>query len=102
MTHKLLGRSWVLASGGVLLATAAIAGSGVGGVFNRGEVNTVNGTTKLQGATASQQLYVQNASPAADAISIFGQSTAGTGVWGHTNSRFGVRASAGATTGVNY
>jgi len=103
MRRTILSRPYLLASGAFLLAaTAALAGSGVGGVFNLGQTNSVNGTTRLQGATSSQQLYVQNASATADSIGIIGVSTAGTGVWGHTNSRVGVRASAGATTGVNY
>ena len=67
MRRTILSRPYLLASGAFLLAaTAALAGSGVGGVFNLGQVNSVNGITKLQGATSSQQLYVQNASPSAD------------------------------------
>ena len=94
MRRTILSRPYLLASGAFLLAaTAALAGSGVGGVFNLGQTNSVNGTTRLQGATSSQQLYVQNASATADSIGIIGVSTAGTGVWGHTNSRVGVRAS---------
>jgi hypothetical protein len=47
----------------MLAATAAIAGSGIGGVFNLGQTNTVNETTKLTGAKAAgAQLEVQNTS----------------------------------------
>jgi hypothetical protein len=37
----------------VLGATAAFAGSGIGGVFNLGQVNTVDATSTLTGAKAN-------------------------------------------------
>ena len=40
--------------------TTALAGSGVGGVFNLGQANTVNAKTTLTGATSDVQLLVQN------------------------------------------
>ena len=40
--------------------TTALAGSGVGGVFNLGQTNTVNAKTTLTGATSDVQLLVQN------------------------------------------
>jgi hypothetical protein len=47
----------------VLAASTAIAGNGIGGVFNLGQTNTVNETTKLTGAKAAgAQLQVQNTS----------------------------------------
>src|SRR3954471_15314614 len=47
----------------VLAATAAFAGTGVGGVFNLGQVNTVNETTALTGSKPSgAQLQVTNTS----------------------------------------
>jgi hypothetical protein len=47
----------------VLAATAAFAGTGIGGVFNLGQTNTVNETTTLTGAKAgAAQLKVQNTS----------------------------------------
>src|SRR2546430_17076914 len=45
----------------VLTAATAFAGSGIGGVFNPGQTNTVNETTTLTGAkTAGAQLHIEN------------------------------------------
>jgi hypothetical protein len=44
----------------VLAATAAVAGSGVGAVFNLGRTNSVNRTSVLVGRTAGAMLRVQN------------------------------------------
>jgi hypothetical protein len=44
----------------VLGATAALAGNGVGGVFNLGEQNTVNESTSLRGATPWRNLQITN------------------------------------------
>jgi hypothetical protein len=61
MRRTILSRPYLLASGAFLVgATAALAGNGVGGVFNLGQVNTVHDRTILQGTTATQQLYVLN------------------------------------------
>ena len=47
----------------VMVATAAFAGTGIGGVFNLGKVNSVNETTTLTGAKdAGAQLQVTNTS----------------------------------------
>jgi hypothetical protein len=54
----------------VLTASVALAGSGVGGVFNLGVPNDVNATTNLHGTTAGPQLQVNNASGAAGAYAI--------------------------------
>ena len=103
MRRKLSSRSTLLAGGGILLiATAALAGSGIGGVFNLGVTNSVNARTQLQGSTTAQQLVVLNASTSVNSTGVFGQSNAGTAVWGQTSSRIGVRAAATATSGVNY
>jgi hypothetical protein len=52
-----------LAGGAVLAATAAVAGTGIGGIFNLGQTNTVDETTTLTGAKANgAQLVVQNTS----------------------------------------
>jgi hypothetical protein len=51
-------------------ATVALAGSGVGGVFNLGVTNAVNGQTKLTGATSGAQLRVDNTSAASNAAGI--------------------------------
>src|SRR6266511_3641435 len=58
-----------------LTTTTALAGSGVGDVFNLGQTNTVDGTSTLSGTTAGPQLKVQNASTAANVFSIYGQIT---------------------------
>ncbi|MFL5799674.1 MAG: hypothetical protein ACJ77A_17305 [Actinomycetota bacterium] len=44
----------------VMMATAAMAGSGIGGVFNLGKTNTVNATSALAGSTSGAQLRVTN------------------------------------------
>ena len=74
---------WPLAAAvfAVLAVTtsSAIAGSGVGGVFNLGVGNSVNAQTALLGTTAgAPQLLINNASGAAGsaAISANGNSTA--------------------------
>jgi hypothetical protein len=54
----------------VFVSSAALAGSGVGGVFNLGVSNRVNGQTTLSGATAGKQLQVSNSSSAAGAAGI--------------------------------
>ena len=41
-------------------STAAVAGTGIGGVFNLGKSNSVNATTGLTGSTANPQLAVTN------------------------------------------
>ena len=47
----------------VLSASAALAGTGVGGIFNLGQSNTVNATSSLSGSTSTgAQLSVSNAS----------------------------------------
>ncbi|HEY2199953.1 MAG TPA: hypothetical protein VGH69_20060 [Mycobacterium sp.] len=45
----------------VLLAGSAVAGTGIGGVFNLGRTNTVNAKTTLMGSTSAAQLAVSNA-----------------------------------------
>jgi hypothetical protein len=44
----------------ILAATAALAGSGVGGIFNLGKTNSVNRPSALVGKTAGAMLRVQN------------------------------------------
>ena len=98
-------RRMVLAGGGLLLAataTAALAGSGVGGVFNLGQLNSVNATTRLDGTTATRQLWVSNASTAIGSTAVAGIANGGIGVWGQSERRMGVRALTTRTTGVNY
>jgi hypothetical protein len=59
-----------------LVATAAVAGTGVGAVFNLGRTNTVNGSTALTGSTNGQQLRVVNTNAGGSAAGI-GISTPG-------------------------
>jgi hypothetical protein len=44
-----------------MVATAAMAGTGIGGVFNLGKTNTVDATTSLTGSTSGAQLGITNA-----------------------------------------
>jgi hypothetical protein len=55
----------------VLTTTTALAGSGVGGVFNLGQTNTVNQKSTLTGATSDPELIVQNTG-AGSALSLIG------------------------------
>jgi hypothetical protein len=63
----------------VLGAPAALAGSGIGGVFNLGQGNSVNAQTSLSGSTAASELRVDNTS---------------------TSGGYGVRGSSAAASGV--
>jgi hypothetical protein len=55
----------------MLTATAAFAGGGVGAIFNLGQVNAVNGQSRLTGSTGgASQLAVVNTSDAAGATGI--------------------------------
>jgi len=47
-------------SGAVIVPHAALAGTGIGGVFNLGITNRTNTPTVLQGSTAGQQLRIAN------------------------------------------
>jgi hypothetical protein len=47
-------------SGVVLFGTAAIAGTGVGGVFNLGKTNKVNAGSTLKGSTSGKTLQLTN------------------------------------------
>jgi hypothetical protein len=103
--RRLNNRRTILVGGGLLLAataTAALAGNGVGGVFNLGEVNTVNSRTDLQGTTSTQSLRALNTSTATGSAAVWGQANGGSGVVGSSTSRMGVRALATNTSGVNY
>lgn len=50
----------VVASLTLATASAALAGSGVGGVFNLGKTNTVNAITRLTGSVAGSSLQIFN------------------------------------------
>jgi hypothetical protein len=45
----------------VLLAATAMAGTGIGGVFNLGQSNTVNAPSTLRGSTSGKNLQLTNA-----------------------------------------
>src|SRR6266508_3600802 len=92
----------------VVGASAAFAGSGVGGIFNLGEPNTVDGSTGLSGNTPGNQLYVANASPTngavrADAvggIGVYGRSQTGRGVYGYHSGAGAIAGVQGDTSGT--
>ena len=76
-----------IAGGFVSAATIALAGTGVGGVFNLGQENTVNAQTSLKGAVAGNaQLRVENGS---SGVGLFGLSSNGKGVYGKHNGATG-------------
>jgi len=95
--------------------TVALAGTGVGGIFNLGVTNTVDATSKLNGTATNSMLDVSNAgvdansngivgrsaSPLAPALAgvnsgggtgLRGSSTSGAGLYGQSTSGLGVRA----------
>jgi hypothetical protein len=51
-------------------ASAALAGSGVGGVFNLGKINTVNAISKLKGSVDGASLLIDNTSSGANATAL--------------------------------
>jgi hypothetical protein len=67
----------------VAAATIALGGTGVGGVLNLGQENTVNAQTSLKGTVAGNaQFRVENGS---SGVGLFGISSTGKGVYGkHT------------------
>jgi hypothetical protein len=54
----------------VVTASTALAGSGVGGVFNLGNTNTVNAITKLVGSVTGASLVIDNNSTNAAATAL--------------------------------
>ena len=97
----------------VLVASTAVAGTGIGGIFNLGQTNTVNATSALSGASVGAQLQVTNSGTGSGAqgIGAFSNSVAATlygrnsgggpGVSGRSDKRGngveGVSAGAGAS-----
>jgi hypothetical protein len=67
-------------------ATVALAGSGIGGVFNLGQSNSVDAKTALTGASPSAQLQVTNTSAAGgtSGLAVNSGSGATTGVFTNT------------------
>ena len=66
----------VIVSAATVVSTAALAGTGVGGVFNLGSTNTTNASTVLQGSTTGQQLRVVNSATTGTGITGIGIHTA--------------------------
>ena len=64
----------------VLVASTAVAGTGIGGIFNLGQTNTVNATSALSGASVGAQLQVTNSGTGSGAqgIGAFNNSVAAT------------------------
>jgi hypothetical protein len=67
----------VIVSATTIASTVALAGTGVGGVFNLGTTNTTNASTVLQGSTTGQQLRVVNSATKGTGITGIGIHTAG-------------------------
>src|SRR5262245_20677171 len=94
----------------LVATTTALAGSGVGGIFNLGVTNTVNAVSVLTGATSGSMLEVRNAATGANAVSLLGRVTSpssgssSAGVRGNNAGkgadRFGVLGNADGGTGV--
>ena len=65
-----------IVAGAVILAGSAVAGSGIGGVFNLGQSNTVNHESLLAGSTAGDQFDVANVNTGttAKALGLLGKS----------------------------
>ncbi|MDX6510517.1 MAG: hypothetical protein QOE36_21, partial [Gaiellaceae bacterium] len=61
-----------IVAGAVILVGSAVAGSGVGSVFNLGQSNTVNAPSGLSGTTAGKQLIVANLGTASSSSAVFG------------------------------
>jgi hypothetical protein len=93
----------------VVVTTTALAGSGVGGIFNLGQVNTVDAQTSLTGNPGgSPELKVTSTGTAAavrgvasTGIGTNGVSTSGVGQQGLSNSGIGTLGTHGNTTGIS-
>jgi hypothetical protein len=99
----------------VFVTTSALAGSGIGGVFNLGQANTVDQTSTLSGTSSGAQLKVQNATTGAgyglwgteagQGVGVYGTAATGTGVGvsgrhlGSSGNGGGVRGQSASSTG---
>ncbi|MDX6513044.1 MAG: hypothetical protein QOE36_2548 [Gaiellaceae bacterium] len=70
-SHLRSGLVGGVVAGAVILAGSAVAGNGIGDVFNLGQPNTVNASSSLTGTTAGKQLDVQNLSTAASSSALY-------------------------------
>jgi hypothetical protein len=96
----------------LITTTSALAGSGVGGVFNLGQTNVVDGATTLVGNPAGNPLLrliglgtaATLRADAGSGIAVNGISTSGTGQFGQSTSGIGLQgvhtASTGSASGV--
>jgi hypothetical protein len=57
----------------VVSASAALAGTGVGGIFNLGQSNTVNAQSSLNGSTGGAELTVANTSASGRGMTVNGK-----------------------------
>jgi hypothetical protein len=83
-------------------ATVALAGSGVGGVFNLGASNSVNAKTTLAGASPAAQLQVTNtnAAPGAAGLGVNSASSTPAGLFANSSTGTGLSATSGSGIGV--
>jgi hypothetical protein len=79
------------ASALVLGAASALAGTGVGGIFNLGEKNAVNAASRLVGSVQAPQLAVTNANAGGSGLRALHSAGSGSapGLWGDTGSSGG-------------
>jgi hypothetical protein len=54
----------------LVTASVAVAGSGIGGVFNLGKINTVNAISKLKGSVDGASLLIDNTSIGSNATAL--------------------------------
>src|SRR3954452_23355403 len=81
-------------------ATVALAGSGVGGVFNLGVSNSVDAKTRLAGASPTAQLQVNNTNAVAGASGLVVSSASSTPTGSFTNTAGGAAGAFAVNPGV--
>jgi hypothetical protein len=78
----------------------ALAGSGIGGVFNLGVSNSVNAKTALSGSTGAPQLAVTNTSTSSSAYGFSATNASSAPAIAGTNNANGLGVSASSTSGI--
>jgi hypothetical protein len=81
-------------------ATVALAGSGIGGVFNLGVTNSVNAKTSLTGASTGAQLRVDNTNAVAGASGLVATSKSISATGSFTNTGGGPAGAFAVNAGV--
>src|SRR4051794_21221763 len=81
-------------------ATVALAGSGIGGVFNLGVSNSVDAKTRLTGASPTAQLQVNNTNAVAGASGLVVSSASSTPTGSFTNTAGGAAGAFAVNPGV--